>query len=98
MDTPSEPARPAATTPDSLVDQAFEKEMGLITECREKYPSLLEGKDGDMWHTGKVLSREFRKDIVNVGRDRRFWVTRLREWRMAMMDGHDTTYGHVGPG
>jgi len=43
MDTPvkpSEPARPAATTPDSLVDQAFEKEMALITEYREKYPSL----------------------------------------------------------
>ena len=43
MDTPaksSELARPAATTPNSLVDQTFEKEMGLITEYREKYPSL----------------------------------------------------------
>jgi len=52
--------------------------------------AVLEGKNGDMWHTDKVLSREFRKDIVNVGRDRRFWVTRLRKWRMAMLDGHDT--------
>ena len=63
METPvksSEPARPAATTPDSLVDQAFEKEMALITEYREKYPSL----DTASMMAAALENRKKRKDAA----------------------------------
>ena len=55
--------------------------------------ALLEGKDGAIWHTDQVLSKEFRSDRVPVSRDRRFWVFRMPEWRVAMLEGHDSTYG-----
>ena len=54
---------------------------------------VVEGKDGEVWYTDQVLSKEFRNDWVAVSRDRRFWVNILPEWRVAMLEGHDTTYG-----
>ena len=54
---------------------------------------VVEGKDGEVWHTDQVLSKEFRSDRVPVSRDRRFWVFLMPEWRSAMLEGHDSTYG-----
>ena len=55
--------------------------------------AVVEGKDGEVWHTDQVLSKEFRKDRVNNSRDRRFWVSKLPDWQVAVAEGHATTYG-----